>query len=373
MTDQLEDIFFIEDDETSIEKETWKILIVDDEKGIHAATKIALSEFSFNKKGLSFISAYSGEEAKKILAMDNDIALIFLDVVMETEDAGLLVVQYIRDVLKNHVVRIVLRTGQPGQAPEEETILKYDINDYKNKTELTSQNLFTVTVSSLRSYQHITNLNEYQEKLEKRVEERTRELAHSREEMKIILDNIQLGIVIVNPDRAINQEYSQFMHKLFREENTIAGQAFESVYFWEKEREKDRKLVERWLGMVFNGAFEWNLIADLGPKLIHYKSGNDILYYQNSFHRIIHDNKVTALMVNTSDVTRQKKLEIAIKEQEEVYSQEIEIISVIISQDREEFGKYLEESDKLLASASSHHPATLWCSIREPAPRHGSV
>ena len=166
MTDQLEDIFFIEDDETSIEKETWKILIVDDEKGIHAATKIALSEFSFNKKGLSFISAYSGEEAKKILAMDNDIALIFLDVVMETEDAGLLVVQYIRDVLKNHVVRIVLRTGQPGQAPEEETILKYDINDYKNKTELTSQNLFTVTVSSLRSYQHITNLNEYQEKLE---------------------------------------------------------------------------------------------------------------------------------------------------------------------------------------------------------------
>jgi len=351
MTDHSEDIFFIEDDEISMEKETWKILIVDDEKGIHAATKIALSEFVLDKKALSFISVYSGEEAKKILAMENDIALIFLDVVMETEDAGLLVVHYIRDVLKNHRVRIVLRTGQPGQAPEEETILKYDINDYKNKTELTSQNLFSVTVSSLRSYKHITHLNEYQEKLEKMVEERTQELAHSRAGMKIILDNIQLGIVIVNPDRTINQEYSQFMHKLFREENIIAGQPFESVYFWEKEREKDRKLVERWLGMVFNGTFEWNLIADLGPKLIQYKSGNDIIYYQNSYHPIIHDNKVTALMVNTSDVTQQKKLEIAIKEQEDAYSQEIEIISVIISQDREEFGKYLEKSDELLASA----------------------
>lgn len=77
---------------------------------------------------------------------------------METHDAGLQVVEYIRAELHNHQVRIILRTGQPGEAPEASVILNYDINDYRLKTELTRQKLITVVISSLRSYTNILTI-----------------------------------------------------------------------------------------------------------------------------------------------------------------------------------------------------------------------
>ncbi len=146
---------------------SWKILIVDDEPEVHAVTKLALSDFSFQGKNLAFFSAYSGAEAKQLIAEHPDAAIMLLDVVMETDDAGLLVASYIREQLHNEHVRIILRTGQPGQAPERQVIINYDINDYKSKTELTAQKLFTVIMSSLRSYRDILSLEQSRLGLEK--------------------------------------------------------------------------------------------------------------------------------------------------------------------------------------------------------------
>ena len=146
---------------------SWKVLIVDDEPEVHSVTKLALSDFTFQGKNLEFISAYSGAEAKKTLEQHPDAAIILLDVVMETDDAGLLVARYIREELHNHYVRIILRTGQPGQAPERQVIVNYDINDYKSKTELTAQKLFTVVMSSLRSYRDILSIDNSRRGLEK--------------------------------------------------------------------------------------------------------------------------------------------------------------------------------------------------------------
>ncbi|MGL5060681.1 MAG: response regulator, partial [Microcoleus sp.] len=101
----------------------WKILIVDDEIEIHNITKLALNDFTFERKTITFLSAFSGKEAKEIVKENPDIALILLDVVMETEAAGLEVVKYIRDILDNKLVRIILRTGQPGQVPEDVVIV----------------------------------------------------------------------------------------------------------------------------------------------------------------------------------------------------------------------------------------------------------
>jgi two-component system sensor histidine kinase ChiS len=128
--------------------DTWKIIIIDDEAEIHNVTKLVLNDFTFDGKSLTFISAYSGEEAKGLIEKHPDTALILLDVVMETDDAGLEVVKYIRDVLGNLLVRIILRTGQPGQAPEDVVIINYDINDYKTKTELTTRKLFIIRNNS---------------------------------------------------------------------------------------------------------------------------------------------------------------------------------------------------------------------------------
>ncbi|MBE9561516.1 MAG: response regulator, partial [Proteobacteria bacterium] len=131
---------------------TWKIMIVDDEQEIHDVTRIALDGFKFKDKPISFVSAYSGKQAKTLLKEHPDTAIVFLDVVMEENDTGLQVIKYIRENLQNQFVRIILRTGQPGEAPEEKTIINYDINDYKHKAELTRRKLFVTTIAGLRAY-----------------------------------------------------------------------------------------------------------------------------------------------------------------------------------------------------------------------------
>ncbi len=151
-------------------RRNWRILVVDDEKEIHAVTRMILRKMQYKERSIELLSAYSATEAKAILTQEDDIAVIFLDVVMESEDAGLQLVKFIREELENEAVRIILRTGQPGQAPEESVITDYDINDYKDKSELTAQKLFTTVVASLRSYETIIALEKNRKGLEKILE-----------------------------------------------------------------------------------------------------------------------------------------------------------------------------------------------------------
>jgi len=139
-------------------EQNWKVLVVDDEEEVHTMTRLVLKNYSFEGQGLNLISSYSGASARTTLQQNPDIAIILLDVVMEQEDSGLRLVKYIRDELENRHIRIILRTGQPGQAPENEVVAKYDINDYKAKTELTSQKLFTTITSALRSWRDIQTI-----------------------------------------------------------------------------------------------------------------------------------------------------------------------------------------------------------------------
>lgn len=145
---------------------TWKMLIVDDEPEVHDVTRLAMADFEFRGRPLHLLSAYSGKEACEMARTIPDIAVILLDVVMETDDAGLNVARYIRDELGNHFVRLVLRTGQPGQAPERRVITDYDINDYKYKTELTQQKLFTTVYTSISSYRDLMALESNRRGLE---------------------------------------------------------------------------------------------------------------------------------------------------------------------------------------------------------------
>jgi response regulator RpfG family c-di-GMP phosphodiesterase len=138
----------------------WKVLLVDDEPDIHDITKLTLSRFRLDGRPLTFLHAYSGDEAKEVLARETNIALVFLDVVMEKEDSGLEVARWMRQDQDNQFTRIVLRTGQPGQAPEERVIVNYDINDYKEKTELDRTKLFTTTFAALRAYRDIMKVEE---------------------------------------------------------------------------------------------------------------------------------------------------------------------------------------------------------------------
>ena len=115
----------------------WRVMIIDDDEDVHSATTFALGNLEMQNRPLEFVHAFSAAQARDMLVEEQDIAVILLDVVMEQEDAGLQLVKYIRQNLHMNDVRIILRTGQPGYAPEIDAIRDYDINDYKTKSELT--------------------------------------------------------------------------------------------------------------------------------------------------------------------------------------------------------------------------------------------
>lgn len=136
----------------------WKVLIVDDEEAVHVITVNSIKDITVHGKKLDIYSAKSMQEAKSLLAKHDDIALAIIDVVMETPTAGLDLVNYIRNDMKNDLTRLVIRTGEPSEAPEHIIIENYDINDYKEKSELTSQKLFTMIRSSIIQYEQIIKL-----------------------------------------------------------------------------------------------------------------------------------------------------------------------------------------------------------------------
>lgn len=144
----------------------WQILIVDDDQDVHITTEFALGTEHFNGRGLSFLHAYSAAEAQKILSQPNDIAVILLDVVMESDDAGLRLVRIIRDELGLTVPRIILRTGHPGYAPERDVIRDYDIDDYRTKSELSRARLFTSVATALRAFDRLRQLRDANQRLE---------------------------------------------------------------------------------------------------------------------------------------------------------------------------------------------------------------
>lgn len=142
---------------------TWKVAIIDDEHQVHAVTKLVLGNMRIDDIPLEFLSAHSAADGLRLFQDHPDIALAFIDVVMEQDDAGLKLIHQIRNDLENHTTRIVLRTGQPGSSPEETVIRTYDINDYKSKTEVTDTKLKTCTYSCIRSYRDIVTIEASQQ------------------------------------------------------------------------------------------------------------------------------------------------------------------------------------------------------------------
>jgi signal transduction histidine kinase len=157
-----DDVLHLIDDTGIVEEDNsgrkWKIAVIDDDHAVHEGTRFALSDYSLNGQGLEILSAYSAAEGRTLMREHPDIAAVLLDVIMETDVAGLELVEFIRNEIKNETVRIILRTGQPGQAPERRVIVQYDINDYKAKTELTADKLFTSLTAALRSYQQLERM-----------------------------------------------------------------------------------------------------------------------------------------------------------------------------------------------------------------------
>lgn len=137
----------------------WRVLLVDDEPAIHEVSRLILAGLRFEGRVVELLRADSSAQARELLARHRDVALVLLDVVMETDDAGLALVQHIRDQLGDGDMQIVLRTGQPGMAPERDVVLRYEINGYFLKTDITAQRLHSIVISALRNYRHASALH----------------------------------------------------------------------------------------------------------------------------------------------------------------------------------------------------------------------
>lgn len=222
----------------------YKVIIADDDLEMHSATKILLRDFVFEDRHLEFIDVFNGPDAMQAVEDHPDAAIILLDVVMDASDSGLKVVNYIRKTLKNKNIRIILRTGQPGEAPEERIIVDYDINDYRLKTELTVQRLYTSMYEALRSYRDIRNLEHHKQGLEKIIQVSAslfsqeslksfyncilNQLMTFRNESSIYFREKQSGVVIVEGEEAENEHMGIIIAATGRFESHV-GESIKNV------------------------------------------------------------------------------------------------------------------------------------------------
>ncbi len=132
---------------------TWKILIVDDEQDIHKIIKMIFDNHKIDDMNLEIFSACNSDEAIFLLKENSDIAVALVDIVMETEDAGINCVRRIRNELKNDKIRLILKTGYPSQIPGPEILEAFDISMFKQETDLTTQIIIEMICTSIKEFQ----------------------------------------------------------------------------------------------------------------------------------------------------------------------------------------------------------------------------
>jgi len=208
------------------------VLVVDDDETVLQVTRLVLSRFRFDNHALDLICASSGQEAIQILSQRSDIAIVLLDVVMESDDSGFEVVSFIRNQLHNYITRILLRTGQPGLAPERQVINDYDINDYIAKTEATTDRLNLSMTNALRSYRDILRAEylthrvvsaelEQQQALQAS-QAKSAFLAHMSHEIRTPLNGI-IGMADILADTSLSSEQQGFLTDIHNSGRALLG------------------------------------------------------------------------------------------------------------------------------------------------------
>lgn len=260
------DFWSADDISTPKKYDTYKILIADDEAEVHTVTNFILEDLIFEDKQLELIHSYTGSETMKVLEETPDIAVVFLDVVMESSHSGLDVVRYIRRTLKNKTTRIIIRTGQPGYAPEEKVIRDYDINDYRLKTEMTAIRVKTSLYSALRSYRDMISLEKHKQGLEQIISSSARMFTYNS------IDNFLNSLL--NELSNFHKQDTELVY--IRENDGNSGNGFISL-----ESQSKNKIV------AATGKYKQFIGQDI-ESITTFNSVNSWLNHINDPHQILH-------------------------------------------------------------------------------------
>jgi len=208
------------------------LLVVDDDAAVLQVTRLVLSRYRYRGIPLEILEASSAAEAKKLLHNRPDISVLFLDVVMESDHAGLELVEYIRNTLENHYVRIIIRTGQPGYAPEKQVVQDYDINDYLMKSDSTQSRLEVSLTTAVRSYFDILRAEQLsrqvlsseaaRESADFASLQKTRFLAHMSHEIRTPLNGVT-GLISLLAETDLSSEQRELVKDLQLSADVLLG------------------------------------------------------------------------------------------------------------------------------------------------------
>lgn len=277
-------------------KQPWKVLIADDEDSVHLVTRLALTDFVVDERPIKLLSAYNETDIKNTLQEYPDIALILLDVVMDSMMSGLEITQYIRDVLGNKNIRIILRTGQSGLAPEDEVIVNYDINDYKDKTELTVSKLRTAVISSVRAYRDLIHIQENEKRL-----------SEAQSFLSLVLNSMDWFVIAVDCKLRI----------------TLWNRFANAYYHLEEKQALTSPLIEVIPSLqIYEERFH-QIISDRTPVILQYQV-LDERFWDIAFYPMIQNEVVTGIVMRLVDVTDRKKTEDQLRQ-----SQKLEAVGAL--------------------------------------------
>lgn len=233
---------------------------------------------------------------------------------------------------------------------EEDAMITVASEIVKNQT-CSDNPLFPHFSRLLYSY---VKLNKQQKRIIRLSDRQHHKLSVLNKAMKHILDNIPVGIVIIAKDMLVNPSYSHYMHQLFPDTKKIAGMGIDRLLYGEGEREGERATLRKWLALVFDPAYDWDLVGGLGPDMIQYASDKGALYYRNSYHRISHDDGGLYLMIYITDISERVRQKIALKEQETTHNFELEMFAFVVNQENSsDIIDYINDTERMIVEGLS--------------------